>query len=77
MPVFPLVGSMMTVSFFKTPRFSASSIIAAPIRSFTEPSGLKNSHLSAIVVLGSTPSEAGMRLSFTSGVRPTVSMMLL
>ena len=37
------------------PRFSASSIIAMPIRSFTLPSGLKNSHLSAMVVLGSTP----------------------
>ena len=33
------------------PCFSASSIIAMPMRSLTLPSGLKNSHLSAIVAL--------------------------
>jgi hypothetical protein len=73
MPVLPLVGSMMTVSGFKMPRFSASSIMAMPIRSFTLPSGLKNSHFKAIVALR----PAVTLLSFTSGVLPTVSTMLL
>ena len=73
MPVLPLVGSMMTVSFLSMPRFSASSIIAMPMRSLTLPSGLKNSHLSRMVA--STP--AVTLFSLTSGVRPTVSTMLL
>jgi ribonuclease HII len=55
------------------PCISAASIIAMPMRSFTLPSGLKNSHLRAMVA--SRP--AVTWLSFTKGVRPTVSMMLL
>ena len=47
------------------------------MRSFTLPSGLKNSHFIAMVVLGSIPSLAGMRFSLTSGVRPIVSTMSL
>ena len=34
-PVLPLVGSMITVSGFKIPLRSASTIIAMPIRSLT------------------------------------------
>ena len=55
------------------PSASAASIMAIPIRSFTEPSGLKNSHFRAMVA--STPSVT--LLSFTRGVLPTVSTMLL
>ena len=73
MPVLPLVGSTIRVSGVRRPRFSASSIIAIPIRSFTLPSGLKNSHLRRMVA--SKP--AVMRFRRTSGVRPTVSTMLL
>ena len=35
-PVFPLVGSISSLPGTSTPRFSASQIIAAPIRHFTE-----------------------------------------
>ena len=73
MPVLPLVGSMMTVSLVSVPLFSASSIIAMPMRSFTLESGLKNSHLSSTVA--SMPSVT--LLSRTNGVRPTVSTMSL
>ncbi len=73
MPVLPLVGSMMTVSFFRMPRFSASSIMAMPMRSLTLPSGLKNSHLSRMVA----GKPAVTLFNLTSGVRPTVSTMLL
>ena len=73
MPVLPLVGSMMTVFFFKMPRRSASSIMAMPMRSFTLPSGLKNSHFKRTVA--SAP--AVTLFNLTSGVRPTVSTMLL
>ena len=64
---------MMTVSFFNTPRRSASSIIAIPMRSLTLPKGLKNSHFSRM-----TASKPAVTLfNLTSGVRPTVSTMLL
>jgi hypothetical protein len=42
-PVFPDVPSTITPPGFNAPRRSASSTIATPIRSFTEPPGLKNS----------------------------------
>ena len=48
MPVLPLVGSIRTVSLLILPLLSASLIIAAPMRSFTLESGLKNSSLSRI-----------------------------
>ena len=73
MPVLPLVGSMITVSFLSMPRFSASSIIAMPMRSLTLPSGLKNSHFSRMVA--GAPAVTLFRR--TSGVWPTVSTMLL
>ena len=47
-PVLPLVGSMMVVPGLRRPSFSAAEIIAAPIRSFTLPSGLLNSPFSAM-----------------------------
>ena len=36
MPVLPLVGSISSLPGFSTPRFSASQIMAAPMRHFTE-----------------------------------------
>ena len=54
-----------------SPSRSVASIIAAPIRSLTEPSALKNSHLTTI----SASRPAMMRLSRTSGVRSIVLMM--
>ena len=45
MPVLPLVGSTITVSGPISPASWAASIIATPIRSFTEWAGLKNSSL--------------------------------
>ena len=49
MPVLPLVGSMICVSFLRMPDFSAASIIARPMRSFTLESGLKNSSFNSTV----------------------------
>jgi hypothetical protein len=40
MPVLPLVGSRMIVSGLIRPAFSAASIMATPIRSFTLCAGL-------------------------------------
>src|SRR5688572_9638470 len=73
MPVLPLVGSMMTVSLSMRPARSTSSIIATPMRSLTDASGLKNSHLAS-----TTPCPGGTRrLIRTSGVPPLVSVMSL
>ena len=47
-PVLPDVGSTIVELGFSFPLFSAFSIIAKPILSFTEPSGLKNSSLAII-----------------------------
>ena len=44
-PVLPEVGSTITVPGRIWPALSAASIIARPMRSLTEESGLKNSHL--------------------------------
>lgn len=44
LPVFPDVGSMRVSPGLILPERSASSIILRPIRSFTEPPALKNSH---------------------------------
>ncbi len=67
-PVLPLVGSMITDPSFSSPFFSASSIIATPIRSFTLERGLKDSIL--------TTTSAGFPLFIlfrrTSGVFPMV-----
>ena len=35
-PVLPLVGSTICLPAFRTPRFSASQTMAAPMRHFTE-----------------------------------------
>ena len=73
MPVLPLVGSMITVSLVSRPLFSASSIIAMPIRSLTLDSGLKNSHFNKI----SAPIPSVTLFNRTKGVRPIVSTMSL
>src|SRR5690242_14830505 len=71
-PVFPDVASTMRPPGFRRPSRSAASIIATPIRSFTEPPGLKNSALAY----------TGVRrpcvtwFSRISGVQPIVSRML-
>ncbi len=75
MPVLPEVGSTSTVRPGRiSPSRSAASSIAAPIRSFTEPSGLKNSSFSA--TRASSSSSRASRGSATSGVPPMVSTML-
>ncbi len=66
MPVLPLVGSSRMVSGLILPSRCAASIIATPIRSFTEPAGFWLSSLATTVALA--PSM--MRLSRTSGVFP-------
>ncbi len=53
MPVLPLVGSMMTVSFVILPSRSAALIMATPMRSLTDHSGLKFSSLPTTVALAS------------------------
>ena len=71
MPVLPLVGSISTAPGFSLPACSSASIIASPIRSFTELSGLKNSSLASTRALGFNSSDR--RGSSTSGVSPMVS----
>jgi hypothetical protein len=71
-PVLPLVPSMMVPPGLRRPFASASSIIARPMRSLTEPPGLKNSTF-ARTVHGTS---AGIRLSFTNGVLPMLPRML-
>ena len=67
MPVLPLVASTIVVRpGSMMPSASAASIIATPIRSFTEPPGLSISSFAN----SSTPSGA-IRVSCTIGVRPT------
>src|SRR3989442_6809596 len=71
MPVFPEVGSTTVMPGFRTPRRSASSIIAIASRSFTELIGLNASHFTYIVTC------AGARwLMRTTGVEPIVPRML-
>ncbi len=67
-PVFPEVGSMMVVIGVSLPSFSAASI-----RSFTLPSGLKNSAFNAILA----PESPITRLRRMRGVRPTVRAIFL
>src|SRR5271157_2985348 len=66
MPVFPLVGSTISMPGLSTPRFSASQIIAAPIRHFTEYAGFLPSILASTVAFA--PSVT--RLSLIRGVLP-------
>ena len=72
MPVLPLVGSTMVVRpGVMRPSRSAASIMLTPIRSFTEPQGLKNSSLAAT----SASIFPVTRLSLTRGVFPVNSVM--
>src|SRR4051794_31110657 len=73
MPVLPLVASTIVVRPGSIrPSASAASIIATPMRSLTDPPGLNISSLAN----SSTPAGA-MRVSWTMGVRPTWSAMLI
>src|SRR5438552_12110076 len=71
-PVLPLVGSTIVAPGFSTPRRSASSTMAAAMRSFTLAPGLRAS------ILASTraPLASGSRRSRTSGVPPISSKTL-
>ena len=73
MPVLPLVGSTMEPPGCSSPLASRYSIMATPMRSFTELIGLKNSSLATTSPLGFRA--AIRRGSRTSGVSPTVSRM--
>src|SRR5262245_26364995 len=73
MPVLPLVASTIVVRPGSIrPSSSAAWIIATPIRSFTDPPGLNISSLPKTCA----PSGAS-RVSWTIGVRPTWSAMLI
>src|SRR5580693_6814566 len=72
-PVFPLVGSISSTPGFNNPRFSASQIIDAPMRHFTEYAGLRPSTLARIV----TGSPAVTRFRRTRGVRPMLKELSL
>ena len=74
-PVLPLVGSIMVAPSFKIPFFSASSIIANAILSFTEPAGLNASSFTKMVA-SVTPAFAAYLPAFTIGVFPTNSNVL-
>ena len=71
MPVLPEVGSTMVVSLLIFPSRSPASIMATPMRSFTDQSGLKLSILATTVPLASPTT----RRSFTSGVCPMACVM--
>ena len=71
-PVFPLVGSMMTLPGFRMPFCSASSIMLRAMRSFTLPPGLKNSTLATTCACAFFL--AARRCRSTRGVRPTSSV---
>ena len=71
MPVLPLVGSTSTVSGPMRPASSAASTMLTPMRSFTLPSGLKDSSLASTVAC----SPCVTRFNLTSGVFPMVLVM--
>src|SRR3954447_16298269 len=74
MPVLPLVASTIVVRPGSIrPSRSAASTIATPIRSLTDPPGLNISSLPKIA----PPPDGVMRVSWTIGVRPTCSAMLI
>ena len=73
MPVLPEVGSTTTVSRLSFPSRSSASIIARPMRSLTDDSGLKNSHFARISAL--TPASAASLRRRMTGVAPMVSVM--
>ena len=69
MPVFPLVGSTTFMPGLRSPRFSASQIMFAPTRHFTEYAGLRPSILARTVA----SVWAASVLIRTSGVLPMAS----
>ena len=69
-PVLPLVGSTITVSFLMSPLSSASTIMATPILSLTLAMGLKDSSLATT----SAFAPSVMWFSLTSGVFPISSL---
>src|SRR5215217_1355606 len=71
MPVLPLVGSMMMLFFLRMPFFSASSIMARPMRSLMLPPGLARSSF-----MWTVTRDGNSRLMRTCGVLPMVSRML-
>src|SRR3954451_4488142 len=71
-PVLPEVGSTIVPPGFSRPSRSAASIIASPIRSFTEPPGFRYSSFARIV----PGTSAEIRSSRTIGVDPTRSSTL-
>src|SRR3954471_9039299 len=68
-PVFPEVGSTIVPPGFSSPSRSAASIIASPIRSFTDPPGFRYSSFARI----RGPPAGEIASSRTIGVRPTRS----
>ena len=62
----PLVGSTIVAPGLSNPLFSASQIMAAPIRHLTEYDGLRPSTLASTVA----PEPPVIRFSFTNGVCP-------
>ena len=68
-PVFPDVASTINPPGLRRPSRSAASIIAKPMRSFTDPPGLKNS---ALAYTGVRIPRATLLIRI-SGVQPIVS----
>src|ERR1039458_5302328 len=87
MPVFPLVGSTNSTPGCSNPRCSASQIMDAPIRHFTEYAGLRPSILASTVapepstirfslMSGSVaPEPSTIRFSLMSGVFPILNVL--
>src|ERR1039457_2421459 len=71
MPVFPLVGSTNSTPGCSNPRCSASQIMDAPIRHFTEYAGLRPSILASTVA----PEPSTIRFSLMSGVFPILNVL--
>ena len=74
-PVLPEVGSMITDPSFNLPSFSAASIIALAIRSFTLPAGLKYSSFTSTLAYKSL--SFSILTSSTNGVFPTKPVLPL
>src|ERR1039457_4867001 len=71
MPVLPLVGSIISTPGLSMPRCSASQIMDAPIRHFTEYAGFRPSILARTVALAPPV----IRFKRTSGVLPMLSVL--
>jgi len=77
MPVLPEVASISVSPGRISPRSSAPRIMPMAGRSFTEPAGLLPSSLPRITLPRAALSSPGTRTSFTSGVAPITSSMVL